>query len=151
MVSFLNEDNNGDDQVENSHCEGLEEITPRSVDDLYPCVQLTYVDDKEDSSKDHLNHWQRELCRCGGDESDQIDQAQYNLSKQKKSLEGKCEVGAVDPAARGGEALGIHNCMSQNLYRLDAVLAFLKLRGQCTLCHLVHCLAGLFDLYVYIS
>lgn len=32
--------------------------TPRPVDDLYLGVQVTHVDDKEDSSKDHLYHRQ---------------------------------------------------------------------------------------------
>lgn len=56
MVSFLNKDNNGGDQVEDGRYEGSEEITPRPVDDLYLGVQATHVDDKEDNSKDHLNH-----------------------------------------------------------------------------------------------
>lgn len=30
--------------------------TPRPVDELYPGVQVTHVDDKEENGKDHLNH-----------------------------------------------------------------------------------------------
>lgn len=62
VISSLNKDNNGGDQVEDGCYEGSEEITPRPVDDLYLGVQVTHIDDKEDSSKDHLNHRQRGVC-----------------------------------------------------------------------------------------
>lgn len=40
---------------------GLEEITPRPVDSLYLGVQVTHIDDKEYSSKDHLNQQSRQV------------------------------------------------------------------------------------------
>lgn len=109
MVSSLNKDNNGRDQVQDGRYEGSEEVlrgverkggsqhpelpgpsqlpgpllslplshTPRPVDDLYLGVQIAHVDDKEDSSKDHLDHRQGGVSWCGGTEADQNYQAQY--------------------------------------------------------------------------
>lgn len=51
--------------------------TPRPVDDLYLRMQVTHVDDKEDSSKDHLDHGQGGVSWRGGTEADQNHQAQY--------------------------------------------------------------------------
>ena len=48
---------NGGDQVEDDRYKGLEEITPRPVDDRYLGVQVTHVDSK-DSRKGHLYHRQ---------------------------------------------------------------------------------------------
>lgn len=109
MVSSLNKDNNGGDQVEDGRYEGSEEITPRPVDELYLGVQVAHVDDKEDSSKDHLDHRQGGVSWCGGTEADQNHQAQYNLGKQENSLSGARKVGAGGPAAGGREALGIRH------------------------------------------
>ncbi|KAL0601335.1 hypothetical protein AAY473_027528 [Plecturocebus cupreus] len=52
----LNEDKNGGDQVEDLRYKGSEEITPDPVDEWYLAVHVTHVDNKENSSKDHLNH-----------------------------------------------------------------------------------------------
>lgn len=57
----LNEDNSRGEQVDMAAMRS-EEITPRPVDDLRLGVQVTHVEDKEDISKDHLNHKQRRVC-----------------------------------------------------------------------------------------
>lgn len=55
-VYSLNKDNSGGDQVKDRCYEGSEEITPGPVDESYPGMQVTSVEDKEENSKDHLNH-----------------------------------------------------------------------------------------------
>lgn len=109
VVSFLNKDNYRGDQIEDGCYEGSEEITPRPVDELYLVVQLTHVDDEEDSSKDHLNHRQGGISWCGGTEANQNHQAKNNLSKKENSLAGEPKVGAGSPAARSRETFRIRH------------------------------------------
>lgn len=122
MVSFHRKGRDGGDQVENCCCKASEEITPGPADPEYVVLQATWVDDKEENTKDQLSLWQV-VVFCGP-EAAQNHYAEYNLSYQENCLLGAQEVGKGGPQAGGWGVLGIHHGVSNSPWGVKRICSF---------------------------
>lgn len=86
---------------------------------------------------------------CRGTEAQQNCQAEYNLSKQEKSLLAACEVGAGGPVAGGRVTLGILHGDVRVPVGTENLLASWQVRGRCTPRHPAHCLESDFKNLCY--